>query len=739
MGVANSSITSPKSNVSTIDYENGEHYQYIINPGKYKSKSNKTQTNENKKPLFEINPHSKVIKRLSFELIWNNLLVGNYSSFALSIQETKELLKQSLDDTCESTASDLQDIESYISFIQEIHTYSITTTAKNNDLAIDIMSIISSALLLCDLNIEEKIEKLFYWITLDPQKDYFQFDEFYNALVSFDKGISYALGYSNCSEAYIRTISQSWMALADPKYKGSIDSNTRICYDDFLDFCINRQHIVRRLLEIFSNSAIAVSKSIQTVESDDIITKISKTTEATTTVDLPLAGDEWLANPAWKKTADKMTPINAVNDNTVPNTSLSLEYAHGYRGFDCRNNIFYLSPNGSHILFHTAAILVAESTDGSMRQSFFTYHTDDIISLAVTGINTGNVLIASGEVGAIPVIHISKWFHNHNTSYFEAVTVIKGFHKKGICQLCFSNDSKKLFSVSIEYAVAIYNVDVTNSNASQLGKMVFSCEGPQDKIMHITTCFPSSNDQSTTNTAGIGYPGIENDFITCGEKHVIFWKYTDAKRAYQQIQCKLGQYKSKTILCCTSILGRTLVVGTADGDLLCIQQKIDDLILLPNPNKSALTNCHEHGVNCLWSGNSGSHLISSGKGNKVIIWQVIVNASEGSNPQAGLLQMLITINLNDYTTKFGSYFVLSSIRAVSTSIDNNRIVIGTSNCEIIEFYPKSNPKPGGKGLIDASITTTDIACQLLLCSHFKDELWGLDVCPKSSYFATVGE
>jgi hypothetical protein len=86
------------------------------------------------------------------------------------------------------------------------------------------------------------------------------------------------------------------------------------------------------------------------------------------TVDLlaaPSGGDEWMANPAWKKTAQRMVPKGLTPPNTKPASSLELEWVHGYRGFDCRNNIAYADRGGrqvniyvyiytySHIYIHT--------------------------------------------------------------------------------------------------------------------------------------------------------------------------------------------------------------------------------------------------------------------------------------------------------------------------------------------------------------------------------------------------
>lgn len=63
-----------------------------------------------------------------------------------------------------------------------------------------------------------------------------------------------------------------------------------------------------------------------------------------------------------------------------PNCSLELEYIHGYRCHDCRNNL-KAGPNGE-LVYHTAAVGIVLDVE-SNRQKFFMEHTDDILCLDV--------------------------------------------------------------------------------------------------------------------------------------------------------------------------------------------------------------------------------------------------------------------------------------------------------------------------------------------------------------------
>lgn len=137
--------------------------------------------------------------------------------------------------------------------------------------------------------------------------------------------------------------------------------------------------------------------------------------------------------------------------NTKPSSNLSLEWVHGYRGFDCRNNLFYCNDIGSHIFFHAAGVsIVQDNTNNDMKdrtQTYFGEHGDDIlcatsVSLSDTTTTSSNkVLIASGEIGKTPSIYLYVWNATNTTNTtmkdkstngsFTSLICLKGFHKKG--------------------------------------------------------------------------------------------------------------------------------------------------------------------------------------------------------------------------------------------------------------------------------------------------------------------
>lgn len=97
-----------------------------------------------------------------------------------------------------------------------------------------------------------------------------------------------------------------------------------------------------------------------------------------------------------------------------------MDHIHGYRAFDCRDNLFYLADNESIVYPAAGAGVIHHIRRGT--QQFYTKHTDDIISMAV---HKQENIVASGQIGENPTIHI--W----NAQTRETLSVLSGKHKRG--------------------------------------------------------------------------------------------------------------------------------------------------------------------------------------------------------------------------------------------------------------------------------------------------------------------
>lgn len=116
-----------------------------------------------------------------------------------------------------------------------------------------------------------------------------------------------------------------------------------------------------------------------------------------------------------KKPKSGETVQGHVDPIAPPQRNLQLEFVFGYRGFDTRDNLFYLQ-NGE-IVYHTAATGIVFDPKSHTQKYFIGHHTDDILCLAID--KSSGKLIATGEIGHDPKICI--W----DATTMECLSVLK--------------------------------------------------------------------------------------------------------------------------------------------------------------------------------------------------------------------------------------------------------------------------------------------------------------------------
>jgi echinoderm microtubule-associated protein-like 6 len=411
-----------------------------------------------------------------------------------------------------------------------------------------------------------------------------------------------------------------------------------------------------------------------------------------TSLSLPLGGDEWLANPPWKKTAELMTPPDHGANPSRPSSSLQLEWVHGCRGFDCRNNVRYLPSKGDErsFVFTAASLGVIQSINRQI-QNHFGEHTDDLVAISVFNSSSSSsssaFTVATGEMGKTPVIHL--WDER-----LVSLACLRGTHTKAVVQLAHSQDGKFLFSVGLEYTVALYCID--QSNSKQFGKQVCSSQGPKSKILHASA-----------------YGSGNSHFVTCGEKHICFWTRTASGLSYESVNLSRGD-KNKIFLSICPVGDNAVVIGASDDTLLLfISGKLVHSTSLQqlHPNNKTATN---QTINSLWSPPEADGSVFFVGGKHGFLGRYSVNN--------GKLLPQSCWQLPEEPT----------IRSICTQGD--KLLICTLSCEIIEFNLSDPQSLSGNG-------------NVLNVGHFKNELWGLAIRPPpqesslpfSREFATVGD
>ena len=115
-------------------------------------------------------------------------------------------------------------------------------------------------------------------------------------------------------------------------------------------------------------------------------------------------------------------------------TRVGVRRAHRRR----RSNVHWTA--GGEIVFHAAALAVVYDP-ATHAQRFFTAHTDDVLCAAV---HPGRLLAATGQAGVAPFACV--W----DTRTSEALSVLRGAHRLGVCAVAFDASGALLATAGLE-------------------------------------------------------------------------------------------------------------------------------------------------------------------------------------------------------------------------------------------------------------------------------------------------
>ncbi|XP_036006433.1 echinoderm microtubule-associated protein-like 5 isoform X1 [Fundulus heteroclitus] len=314
----------------------------------------------------------------------------------------------------------------------------------------------------------------------------------------------------------------------------------------------------------------------------------------------------------------------------APGNGIKLHFIHGYRGYDCRSNLFYTQTG--EIVYHVAAVGVVYNRQQNA-QRFYMGHDDDILCLAIHPLKD---YVATGQVGRDSSVHI--W----DTETLKPMSVLKGFHQLGVCALDFSADGKRLASVGLDDNHTIVLWDWRK------GEKLSAMRGSKDKIFVVKI-----------------NPYLPDKLITAGVKHMKFWH----KAGGGLIGRKGSMGKTETMMCAVYGWSEEMVFsGTCTGDI-CIWR---DMFLMKT------VKAHDGPVFSMHALEKG--FVTGGKDGIVALWDDTFE------------RCLKTYAIKRAVLAPGSKGLLlednPSIRAIS--LGHGHILVGTKNGEILEV-DKSGP------------------------------------------------
>ncbi|XP_022826453.1 echinoderm microtubule-associated protein-like 2 isoform X4 [Spodoptera litura] len=227
-----------------------------------------------------------------------------------------------------------------------------------------------------------------------------------------------------------------------------------------------------------------------------------------------------------------------------PQSKLKLEWAYGYRGKDCRSNL-YLLPTGE-IVYFVAAVVVLFNVEEQC-QRHYTGHTDDVKCLAV---HPNKLIVASGQCAGHDRLdarpHIRVW----NSVSLSTLAVLGAGHVERAVQcVAFSRADGGALLAAVD--------DGPDHTIS-----VWDWQRP-DK----GHCLAETKCSVDTVVACEFHPLDRNQIVTCGKNHIAFWTLDQTNMLYKRMGVFETRDKPKYVTCLGFNHNGDVLSGDSSGNI----------------------------------------------------------------------------------------------------------------------------------------------------------------------------
>uniref|UniRef100_I3JLA8 EMAP like 2 n=1 Tax=Oreochromis niloticus TaxID=8128 RepID=I3JLA8_ORENI len=276
----------------------------------------------------------------------------------------------------------------------------------------------------------------------------------------------------------------------------------------------------------------------------------------------------------------------------LPDHKLKLQWVYGYRGRDCRSNL-YLLPTGE-IVYFNASVVVLYNTE-EQQQRHYLGHNDDVKCLSV---HPDMVTIATGQVagnskdGKLLAPHVRVWdsvslntLHVLGMGVFDrAVTCVAFSKSNGGTFLCAVDDAN-------DHILSVWNW--------QKEKQLAEVKCSNDSVL-----------------AAVFHPMDTNLIVTCGKSHINFWTMEGNTLTKRQGLFEKHE-KPKYVLCVAFAENGDAITGDSSGNLyIWAKGTIKVKVLI----HQVVSGAHEGGIFSVCVLKDGTMVSGGGKDRKVVLW-----------------------------------------------------------------------------------------------------------------------
>ncbi|XP_048698985.1 echinoderm microtubule-associated protein-like 4 isoform X2 [Caretta caretta] len=370
---------------------------------------------------------------------------------------------------------------------------------------------------------------------------------------------------------------------------------------------IKRTSTAEKSHSMWDNSDDSRNKLLRAASTSKLISKVAKNAEKHKDVIVSQEG-EYIKMFMRGRPITMFIPSDVENYDDIrtelPPEKLKLEWIYGYRGRDCRANV-YLLPTGEIVYFIASIVVLFNYEERTQRH--YLGHTDCVKCLAV---HPDKIRIATGQLAGVdkdgrPLQpHVRVW---DSVSLMTLQVIGLGTFERGVGCLDFSKaDSGSHLCV------------IDDSNEHML--TVWDWQR-KSKVAEI----------KTTNEVVLAvefHPTDANTIITCGKSHIFFWTWSGNSLARKQ--GIFGKYEKPKFVQCLAFLGNGDVLTGDSGGIMLIWSKTT---VESTPGKgpkgvyqiSRQIKAHDGSVFTLCQMRNGMLLTGGGKDRKIILWDHDLN------------------------------------------------------------------------------------------------------------------